>query len=238
MTISHLDFHLSDVVQNGFSFLGQIDDVIAKDDPRNVTGRVTLYKVIALLQDPCMSFVLPQAIPAKGQFGGMGMEFELPYKKGQTVILRALEGDPRRIFIDGAYLNMDLEDGDDDTQVAQESADHPRVRLLINGVQITISKDGAMELQTPNEKSVTWKDADGRIYFKINWNGTEGRYNIKLGDETGIQKLLNEAAAAIYNSHEHTVVIPAPCQAAGTYTVLATSDTMGVNEMTKLTQAK
>lgn len=230
------DYHISDLVHRGVKFLGRIDDVIAKDDPRNITGRFTLYKVVALLQDPCMPFVLPQAIPAGGQMGGMGIEFEIPYKKGQTVILDSLEGDPSRLFIDRAYIDMD-HDGGDETQVAQTAADHPRARVLINGVQLTIDKNGNIELVIPDEKSISWKDTAGRLFFKANWNGTESRYNIKLGDEVGIQRLLNEAAATVFNNHDHDVLIVSG-SSAGTYTTTSPGSSMGNSEMTVLTKAK
>ena len=230
------DFHIRDVVQRGMKFLGRIDDVIAKDDPRNITKRFTLYKVVALLQDPCMPFVLPEAIPAGGQMGGLGIEFEIPYKKGQTVIIDSLEGDPRRIFIDRAYIDMDHE-GDNQTKVAQDTSDHPRARVLINGVQLTINKSGDIELVIPDEKSISWKDATGRLFFKVNWNGTESRYNIKLGDEVGIQRLLNEAAAAVFNNHDHDVLIVSG-SSAGTYTTTSPGSSMGNSEMTVLTKAK
>lgn len=188
----HLDVHYDDF-PNVMEMIGEVRDVICKDDPRNLVGKFTVYGVDMYQQRPSTIYYMDN-VPYIGQNAGIGNESEDPLLVGQLVIVKFLEGDPNRPCIVRPYFNKNHE-----TAVAQTKEQHPRVKHVRNGVDLTIDKHGETILKLPEGKALTVVDRNGDQVLKVDEDG-----DVELGDGT-LRRLVDERIVAAINGLSWTI---------------------------------
>lgn len=134
---SHLDVHYSDFPR-AFPCIGTIKAIKPKDHANNPTGTFTVYDLTVHLQWPPINHDY-EDVPALGQMAAGGVELEITYVVDQTVVVLFLEGDPNRPAILCPFPSHD-------TAVAHAAGEGPRIRVLANGAEILIDKDGNIVL--------------------------------------------------------------------------------------------
>lgn len=195
----HLDVHFTDF-QPYLMMIGQIEDVVLSDDPRSELP-FTTYHVRVFQQRPSHSFVIDE-VPFMGQHTGGGNESEDPLLKGDYVALAYFEGDPKRVVILGRYFNP-LHESD----VINTSATYPQVRHRRNGAEVLVDKNGNIKLDLAEGKSLVIRDSNQSTLLQITKNS--GSYEIELGGNTGLKKLMTEDLIASLNAL-WTGVVPVP----------------------------
>lgn len=133
-----------------FPEVGTIKGVRAKDYSTNITGGAfTTYDVTVHFQAGygCQNIDL-QHVPPAGQFAGGAIEVEFDYVVDQKVIVGFLGGDVNRPYIQCPYLDLDAEN-------ARTTAQYPRIRILANGAEILVDKDGNISLVPKSGEELT-----------------------------------------------------------------------------------
>jgi len=175
-----------------FPTQAEIKAVVAKDDPRNITGTFTLYDITAYFQRPIsMKSDFPM-VAALGQMAGKeGNETSDPYQVGQYVVVAFMDGDPNRPYIQGLWPWHD-------STVAPDTADLPQTTFLRNGTKITIDKNGATDilLAAPGGSTQPFKikDSGGTVIMEIIDPGAG--YEVHLGGIAGLKRLMMEDTVA------------------------------------------
>lgn len=213
MIEEHLDVHWSDY-RPVFPMIGKVVNVLTYEDPKNLPGKFTLYDVELYQQRPS-TIHLADGVPYIGMNAGRAMESEDPLVLGQLVIVLFLEGDPNRPAIIGPYF-----DQEHITAVAQSAAEHPRVMHRRNGVDAVVSKDGELSVTLAPNQPMEIKDSAGNVLLEIVYSG--GAYEVHLGGDSGLQKLMTEAMISAFNAHTHvetggTTNTPLPQLSAGSH---------------------
>lgn len=218
MIEEHLDVHWSDYPPV-LPMIGKVVNVLTYEDPKNLPQKFTLYDVELYQQRPS-TIHLADGVPYIGMNAGKGMESEDPLVLGQLVIVLFLEGDPNRPAIIGPYF-----DKEHITAVAQSAAEHPRVKHKRNGVDAVISKDGELSVTLAPNQPMVIKDSGGSVLLKLHWTGAA--YEVQLGGDSGLQRLMTEAMISVFNSHTHletggTTNTPLPQLSAGSHATSVT----------------
>jgi len=203
--------------------VGKVVNVLCYDDPRNPTGKITLYDVEIYQQQPSTIHLI-EAVPYCGQLAGGANESEDPLLVGQLVDVVYSEGNPNRPLILGPRF-----DREHNTSVAQTTAEHPRVKHRRNGVDLEIDKNGKLTLRLASNQSMDIYDGAGQVKIEITTDGKVRLFGtVELGgDLTGIQKLMTEAMITVFNTHTHNetgtvTLVPNQLLSTGVH---ATSDT-------------
>lgn len=238
----HVDVHRRDYPPQ-LPVLGEVTAIYPKDHPQNPTGKITLYQVKGLLQEPAMPVTIGNNVPYAGQSAGFDHEKESPLVVGQRVIVLFLEGDPQRPVILDTFPYV----GPKSTPVAAQTNDEaPQERAIANGVDVVTTKDGDTTLTLAEDRSLTVKDSSGSVVIKLLKSGG-GDYVVYLGGDSSLQRLIDERAAAIFNGHVHHYLgdsgIPQvsgpPADDATTPGIVTTTPTAITSDhMTALTKAK
>lgn len=197
----HVDVHRRDYPPQ-LPVLGEVTAIYPKDHPQNPTGKITLYQVKGLLQEPAMPVTIGNNVPYAGQSAGFDHEKESPLVVGQRVIVLFLEGDPQRPVILDTFPYV----GPKSTPVAaQTSAEAPQERAIANGVDVVIDKEGNASVQLADGKAFTVKDSNGGVLVKLVKSG--GSYEVQLGGSSGLEKLLQAKFVDALNIAVNTAVI-------------------------------
>lgn len=189
---AHLDTHYSYFHQAG-PMLGKIGAVIPSDDPRNITGAFTLYDVTVYGTRPTTTAELTM-VPLLGQCAGGSREKEDPLPVGTYVMVGFREGDPNLPFIWDVFPSVD-------TAIAQTVATAPHSKDTTRGYVEETDKDGNHTITLATQKSLKIKDSGGNTLLEVIYTG--GAYEIHLGGDSGLQKLMTEAMITAYNTHTH-----------------------------------
>lgn len=234
---NHHQIHYSDLPPCRPVF-GEITGIYDKDNPENWSeGALTLYQVTTRQQWPTTEEVLPPCAVLNQLYGlANGQDsFEDTLTVGTQVVVGFLEWDPNRPVIMGRAWTWDTQ------APASSAADQPITTFRRRDTELTIDKDGNASIQLAAEKSFTVKDSGGNVVFELVY--TSGAYRVNLGGDAGLEKLIKEAAADVYNNHTHgpgSFTTPAAGGGGGpvTGTSAGPSDAIGSAHMTDVTRAK
>lgn len=180
-------------------------DQMLAQHPRPVLGKVcgvhhgtdanplTLYDVEVWPQTAGFtgSFQFNRVVFLGQQAGGV-IEKNVPLVVGQKVALEFAEGDYNRPVILGTW-------GDKTTTLRSEAGKHPQADWKINGLLVSVEKDGDVTLQLPESKTIIVKDKDGNQVVKV----TEGGV-VELGDGT-LRRLVDERIVAAIHGLSWTI---------------------------------
>lgn len=183
----------------------------ASDQANPTTSGVILYQVQVELRRPYGQRTLDY-VPAGNQFTGLqSWDQSDPYPVGMGVCLIFLEGDVERPVI--AWPMWDYT-----SALLHIKDDGPKYKLVRNGAEDTIDKDGNRSIVPKSGSLLTLGDALG---------------------SSGLKKLIDERAAAQYNSHTHTVTVSnTGTGVAETVISAGPSNSIGASHMTDTTRAK
>lgn len=180
----HLDIHWSDF-PSALDVIGKITAVWLPDNPKNPTGNITLYQVKGLLQRPKHAVLISDYVPHAGMQGGGPIEKEVPLTVGQHVVVGFFEGDPNRPYIKDTYIPKQQ-----NTNIQQTEDTYPQPTWLTNGVGLHVTKDGNAKIDLARGRSLLVRDHNGDTIIQIKDNN--GTYEIDLGGNTGLKKLMTE----------------------------------------------
>lgn len=127
-----------------------------------------------------------------GQQAGGAIEKNDPLVVGQKVALEFAEGDYNRPMILERW-------GDKSTALQSEANKHPQADWKINGLLVSVEKDGDVVLQLPEAKTITIKDKDGNQIVKISEGG-----GVELGDGT-LRRVVDERIVAAIHGLSWTI---------------------------------
>ena len=195
----HLDVHPFDF-RRAHPIVGVVKNVVCKDDPRNEWGEMTLYDVAAFIQWPPTSVDL-EMIPYLGQMAGGANCSEDPLLIGQRVEIGFMEGDENRPCIRAIFPS-------NEPVFAQTIAEHPHVRHLRNGTLVDIDKTGNAAITLADGASFRVKDNTGAVIFELVKVGAN--YEVNLGGDTGLKKLMTDSMIGAFNAHTHSGVTTGP----------------------------
>lgn len=173
---------------------GKVLEVVAKDDPRNVSG-LTLYQVeVYRLSPPAHTQMLPLC-SLLGDLGGGGSERQSSLAVGQFVVVIFLEGLPEYPVICGVWPSQE-------TAIAPATAEVPGASWRRNGITAEMSASGDLTLSLKTDRSLVIKDASGANLLRLAKVGLG--YEVQLGASASLKELLTSDAVAAFNSHTHS----------------------------------
>lgn len=143
MIDSHISTSMSYQV---FPCIGKIKSVLPKDHTGNPTGTFTTYDATVFFQWPGVSHDF-EGLPALGQMAGGSIEIEVVYSVGQYVLVGFVEGNQNRPYIMGAWPWHD-------SAVAHSDGEGPRLKIRANGAEITITKNGDVEIDPASGRTL------------------------------------------------------------------------------------
>jgi len=224
---NHLDVHPDDFPVM-LPTVGDVTGVYPKDHPENPSGEITLYQVTLQIQFPATEYVLP-FVPAAPNLSGGAIDGEDPFLVGQSVLVNFIEGDPNRPFIQSRWFDGGA------TEIAQTLTEWPKWHKQINGVDFWVNKIGGVYAQLTGTQPLVVMDESSNVLLEVKYTG--GAYEIHLGGDAGLAKLLDERAATAFNLHVHTsAAVGVPTSAP--MTPPAVPMTWGAAHMTSVTKGK
>lgn len=159
--------------------VGRVLAVHAKHTAQNDEA-ITLYDVEIYPRGGIGALTLPPCPFAPNASGG-AVETEDPLTKDEWVLVAFIEEDPDRPFILSRYCNLDQE-----SEVSQTEAEAPHYRKRINGVNLSVAKDGTADLTLPASKTLTLRNEAGDVILRVLENG-----DIELG-QASLKALVTE----------------------------------------------
>lgn len=173
--------HLFDFGYSGMAtpIVGRVLAVHAKHTAQNDEA-ITLYDVEIYPRGGIGALTLPPCPFAPNASGG-AVETEDPLTKDEWVLVDFIEEDPDRPFILSRYCNLDQE-----SEVSQTEAEAPHYRKRINGVKLSVAKDGTADLTLPANKTLTLRNEAGDALLRVLENG-----DIELG-QASLKALVTE----------------------------------------------
>lgn len=211
---AHLDTHYS-YFHQAWPMLGKVGAVIPADDPSNITGAFTLYDVTVYGTRPTTTAELTM-VPLLGQCAGGSREKEDPLPVGTHVLVGFREGDPNLPFIWDVFPSVD-------TAIAQTVATAPHSKDTTRGYVEETDKDGNHTITLAAQKSIKVKDSAGVTLLEVIHTGAT--YEVHLGGDGGLKRLMTEdMVAALSSLFSAVIIVPGDGGAA-----LKTALTTGLN---------
>lgn len=249
-----------------FTLRGQIQGVLPKDHPQNPTDHITLYQVLLYEGNGYLGHHhLPFVYAPGGCDQDARSGSETPYHHGDNVLIGFLYGDPMHPYIIGRDLSgldsdcymtqeewprhylrrnhlveiVDRSGRKHETMVERgytAKYDHNRtmrIKYANEGAVEVYNAQGGIQARYKADGSSEILDANGDVRVVVKANG-----DVELGGNgAALHKLIDERAAAIFNSHTHTVIaVPAQNAAAVSITSSGPSDSITSAHMTDKTK--
>lgn len=208
---------------------GTVTGVFYPGDPNNPTSDAEnsgtiVYQVTIETRRPYGQNVL-FPVPAINHLTDVeGWDQVDPIPVGTGVFVEFTEGDRERPIISGVLWKYN-------SKLLKPVADQPHSEWDRRGVKTRVDKDGNAEIELASSKSLKIKDSSGNVLLEIVHTG--GGYEIHLGGDSGVEKLIDARFATLYNGHSHSYVSPSGLAVTGT-----PSASIGAGHMTSVTRAK
>lgn len=178
---------------------GIVTGVFYPGDPNNPlsdseTSGVIAYQVTVETRRPYGQGVL-FPVPAADQFTGIeGYDQVDPIPVGTGVLVEFMEGDQERPLICRVLWGYN-------SKLLKSLADQPHSEWDRRGAKHRVDKYGNVEIEISETRSLKIKDSAGNVLLQIIDPGSG--YEIHLGGDGSLQKLMTEAMMSIFNAHTH-----------------------------------
>ena len=176
--------------------VGKVVAVHAKQTAQNPQD-VTLYDVEIYPRSGIGALTLPPCPYAPSASGG-AIETEEPLTEGESVLVSFLEGDVDRPFILSRYVNLDTA-----SDVSQAASEAPHYRKKVNGLKVSVAKDGTTDLTLPQGKVLTLRNEAGAVLLRVLESG-----DIELGGASLRALVTEDFYSALANAFTLAAVAP------------------------------